>query len=358
MKQFLFLSILLLNCLTIASYCEAKGEEAVSLEMKQYSAVVIRDSFNEDRWGDVWNSDWIQDKNLRVYCENGQLRITGVSGDPVPVCKDHHEFRFTGLVSKPTIARDVVLACKMQVNAPLPTGKTRIRYLAHLCGANPDYFFDTGLAHEPDGREGWLHAPIGYGYPFSHDHHYPFVSLEEIPADKEYTITVIHNASSKMTEGFVVDGTKWRSLGEHRVFLSTTQVELKVDVPYDGVRVDVAFDDMRIYLRPEVAPVRLVLIKPPFPGFPFPGATIAIEDEAGKVVAEGETDLDGEATLTLPSNRLYPMGGSINIQYEGKTVGTGEINASGIDGLYPGDIWKIHAPKAFQSKENGYPIGM
>ncbi|MFH1741399.1 MAG: hypothetical protein ABIH23_20535 [bacterium] len=352
------MSALLIVCAAIGVDEMAKAEEPAVLSAEQISAVILCDDFNGDQWGQAWNSDWIQDKNLRVYCEDGKLRVTGVSGDPVPVCKDHHEFRFSGLVSKRSTARDVVLACKMEVLSELPKGQTRARYLVHLCGASPDYFLDTGLAYEPDGREGWLHVPIAEGYPFSHDHKYPFIPLDQIPPNKEYTIVIDHNASTKLTRGYVVDGDTWHSLGEHRVFLSTTQVEIKVDVPYDGVKVDVAYDDARIYLRPENAPVRFVLIKPPFPGFPFPNAIVTFSDKSGAVVAKGQTDRDGEALLVFPSNRLYPMDGTVKITYEGDLVGIAEIDANGVQGLYPGDVWKIRAPEKYKFEGKGYPMGM
>ena len=117
-------------------------------------------------------------------------------------------------------------------------------------------------------------------------------------------------------------------------------------------------DNMRIYRRPENAPARFVLIRPPFPGFPFRGARMALLDESGAAVAKGKTDRDGEAALTLPSNRLYPMGGKLVVSFQGETVGVLDIQARGVEGLYPGDIWKIGAPAAYTSDEEGYPQGV
>jgi len=334
------------------------GGEPPSLTASQTSRVILRDDFNSGEWGEGWRGEWVQDRNLRVYCEDGRLRVKGISGDPVPVCADHHEFRFTGLVSKQSADRDVVLACKMQVLTPLPNGKTRVRYLVHLCGAQPDYFFDTGMAHEPDGREGWLHVPIAHGFPFSHDHDYPYVSFEEIPFGGEHTVVVEHDAETKLTRGYVVDGGGWHPLGEYRAYLATTQVELKVDVPYDGVEVDVAYNDVRIYARPQNAPVRFVVIRPPFPGFPFADLDVVFRDESGATIAEGKTDRDGEAALLFPSDRLYPMGGEAEFSLNGESIGLARIESHGVDGLYPGDIWKIDVPERFRVEGEGYPMGM
>ena len=326
-----------------------------SLPLSQTCAAVLRDDFRNDQWNkDLW-TPWKQDNNLRVYCKDDALRVTGTSGDPVPVCTNHHEFRFTGLVSRQHIQRDVVLACDMTVLAPLPTGPTRARYLVHLCGANPDYFFDTGLGHEPDGRNGWMFVPIGEGYPFSHDHQWPFRSLDEIPPEGLRTIVTEHDAATKATRAYVVSGSTWHPLGEHRVFLTTTQVEIKVDVPYDGIEVDVAYDNVRIYPRPQNAPARFVLIRPPFPGFPLPNARVTLLDTDGEILASGTSDSDGEAALTLPADRLYPLGGTLRIEFNGEIAGEGAIKAGGVEGLYPGDIWRVSMPDRFREERQGYP---
>jgi hypothetical protein len=246
----------------------------------------------------------------------------------------------------------------MRVLAPLPQDARRARYLTHLCGATPDYFVDFGLSHEPDGRQGWFYVPIADGYPFSHDFQAPFLSLEEIRPDQEHTFVIEHEAATKLTRGFVVDGDLWRSLGEHRLFMSTTQVELKVDVPYDGVPVDVAYDDARLYLRPETAPARFVLLKPPFPYFPFPSAVVEFKDDADRPIATAQTDANGEATIPLPGRRLYPMGGTVKVAFGGKDLGGATIEARGVEGLYPGDVWVIFAPDEYKVTDRGYPMGM
>lgn len=335
----------------------AMMEPESPLDAEQTCGALLREDFNGDTWGASW-SPWIQDNNVQVVCRDGKLEITGVTGDPAPECRDHHEFRFVGLVSKRFPKRDVVLACDMQVLAPLPEGNVRVRFLAHLCGARPDYFVDTGLAHEPDGREGWLHVPIAEGYPVSHDHQWPFVSLDRISAEGPHTMAIDHDPASKRTRGYVVDGDRWHLLGKPRVFLATTQVEIKVDVPYDGVRVGVAYDNVRLYPRPETTPVWFILVRPPFPGYPFRGAKVVFRDGAGSVVGQGKTDGDGEAEVKLPSDRLYPLGGRVEIVFEGKPVGTAPILASGVDGLYPGDVWKIRAPDLYKVNGGGYPHGM
>jgi len=321
------------------------------------TGALLRDDFNANRWGPEWKL-WVQDEALKVYCKDGELRVSGVSAKPVPVCADHHEFRFVGLVSKNFVQRDVVLACKMRVLTTLPKGNTRVRYLVHLCGAVPDYFVDAGLSHEPDGRDGWLFEPIADGYPFSHDHKGPRLSIKEIAPYTEHVIAIEHNAASKLTRGFIVNGDLWQSIGEHKLFLSTTQAELKVDVPYDGVRVDVAYDDARLYPRPGTAPVRFVLLKPPFPFFPFPQATVRFLDDKGNEIGKAQTNADGEVAINLPAKRLYPIGGKVEVTVKGKVIGVATIKAHGVDGLYPGDVWTIFAPDEFKVTDRGYPLGM
>lgn len=318
---------------------------------------LLRDDFARE-WQNYWREVWVQDTALKVYCKDGRLRISGISGKPVPVCADHHEFRFTGLVSRNFVQRDVVLACQMQVLAPLPQRPVRARYLVHLCGAMPDYFVDQGISHEPDDRRGWFFAPIADGYPFSHDHQVPFVSVDELAPDKEHLLVIEHRADNHQTLGWVIDAGVRRPLGEARIFMSATQIELKVDVPYDGVQVDVAYDNVRLYPRPEIALARFVLLKPPFPYFPFPNAVLVVSDTNGKVIARMQTDAFGEAACALPSERVYPIGVTVSVETEGKQMGVATIQASDIDGLYPGDVWVIIAPDEFKVADRGYPMGM
>jgi hypothetical protein len=96
----------------------------------------------------------------------------------------------------------------------------------------------------------------------------------------------------------------WRSVGEpERLFLSSVQVELKVNIPQDGLDVEAAFDDCRLYPMPERAPIRILVYKFPQPKFSFPGVTVTLLHQE-KSLGSCVTGADGICTIPLSSS-LY-----------------------------------------------------
>ncbi|NQU10208.1 hypothetical protein HQ590_05430, partial [bacterium] len=195
-------------------------------------------------------------------------------------------------------------------------------------------------------------------HPVTHDFAGPPVPLSQAKHDQQHTLAIDYDPATTLCRAFLVDGDTWTPLGEHRLYLSTVQAELKVDVPYDGVTVDVAFDNMRLYPRPQTNPVRIVAMKPPFPGFPFRGVRVSLADERGNPLGgPATTDANGEVSIRLPADRLYPAGGEVLLRYRGKVIGTAPIKAAGVNGLYPGDVWVITAPDEYKYEGKTYPLG-
>jgi hypothetical protein len=269
--------------------------------------------------------------------------ISGQTGDVRQIPKTAG-FRFTGVVSRKRVSpADAILVARMKVPRGLRASGGLERYMVHFCGATPDYFTEVVFGRDRDGRRGWSFLA---GSQFGHNTDYTPTPVGEWDPSEYQLVKIDYDVSRQVSSAHVWSrpGRAWRSIGTpQKVFLSSVQVELKVNLPQDGIKIEAMFDDCRLYPRPETAPVRILVYKYPHPGFVFPGATVTVRHQ-GETLGSCVTDGDGICSIRLPSHLTYPIDGRIHLSMEREDFGWAVIPSSGVQGLYPGDLWVINAP--------------
>jgi hypothetical protein len=141
-------------------------------------------------------------------------------------------------------------------------------------------------------------------------------------------------------------GGKWLHVGGPRhAWLNVKRLELKVLHGVPGYKLDLEFDDARLYPHPTDHPVRVALwvhdSRDPRRTWPF---TVKLVSEDGKrVLAAAGGGPGGDLfDLTLPADLLYPVAARIQVFRGERLDAEFPIEARGVDGLYPGDIWHLY----------------
>ncbi len=292
---------------------------------------------------------WQQDGGLTVQHKDGHLVIAGRTGD-VREIPPTAGFRFTGLVSKVRFQpADAVLVAKMKVPGGIQSTSGMERYNVHFCAASPDYFTEVILGRDRDGRSGWSFLS---GSQYGHNTDYIPTPIGEWDPKQFQTIKIDYDSASQVSRGWLwsSESRSWKPAGAQQdIFLSAVQVELKVNIPQNGLNVEARFDDCRLYRKPESAPVKILVYRYPVPTFSFPGVSVSLYEADGKtLIGKGLTDANGMCSIALSGSLTYPIAAVIKLQHAGEDLGSAKIQSSGVEGLYPGDLWVVNAPGRFK----------
>ena len=309
--------------------------------------VLIADDFNEAKLdASTWRI-WQQDAGLTVEQKEGELVISGRTGKARGAAPEAGH-RFTGIVSQKRFAPpDAVLLAKLKVPGGLKAAAGLERYMVHFCGAVPDYYTELVLGRERDGRRGWW---VLSSSQYERAADLTPVAVETWNPGEPQLVKIEYDSAAQVSRAWMRGGNgEWRLIGEpQQLFLSAVQVELKVNIPQNGVETEARFDDCRLYRKPESAPVKILVHKLPSPGYVFPGVTVSLYRDDGVTLAgKGVTDRNGTVSLQLSSREIYPMGGWIHLEWNGQDLGRARVPAAGVQGIYPGDLWVVNAPARF-----------
>lgn len=248
-----------------------------------------------------------------------------------------------GVVSRRFPTADVVAVMRMQaVWLPVSQGG-EWNSMLHVCSAIPDHFSEVRFGSLREGGYGWSF--------FSKDEQTTFSGA--IPAfgdeaTRFYTVKVERDGPSRVMTGYV-EGTKgWVKLGEARdTHLFSARVEIKTAGNTDGVDLDTRFDDIRLYPHPDRNPMRFVVTSS-FPRFAYPvsgaeslGLKLYRADGI-TLIGEGKRAADSAFEVPLSRELTFPIGAVIKLFRDGGEVGSARITATGVEGLYPGDVWAVN----------------
>jgi len=162
---------------------------------------------------------------------------------------------------------------------------------------------------------------------------------------------IVHDGTTHAGQNYLIQAGAWDRVGPpHKIKMNHSHVELKVDVAVPDVRVEVDFDDVRLYPSPARHPVTVVVDSPlnrtrTRPEYAIDKLKVRlIEKDSKQVLGEGVTDEGGQAEVTLRSDVIYPVAARIEISNDAQVLVTSTIRRKGIRGLYPSDVWVIRLP--------------
>ncbi len=152
-------------------------------------------------------------------------------------------------------------------------------------------------------------------------------------------------------------GERWVQLGKALpLFRSLTAVELKtINVtPLHGAYREARFDDCRLYPNPKRNPIRLVLTSanpklhqgPQNYDLPYLGPKLRValySYDGSQRISEGHTDQNGMVLLSVDTLVwvAFPVSAMFRIFRGDEELARSRIEASGVDGVYPGDVWVL-----------------
>ncbi len=347
---------------------------------------LLRDNFDAGVIdGNLWNVA-VEDPGIRVTVESGELCIRGTSAripEAVLSNKEVKLWRFAGLASRTFSQTDVVLAVRVKMPSGISNEPGLHGVSIHLCGVTPDTYPEVlfgkveGKATEqilhryakdtpddvpyPDAR-GWFLGVINQD---QGDDHY-LISGQPMPqqGDEErnfHEVVVEYDGEQRLARAFLKLGERWVPLGKAEPLIrGLSQVELKlIDVtPLHGAYREARFDDCRLYPNPRHNPVRLIAVDdhpkqfPALTGAPYGmryrGQRLRVAlytRDLGAKISEAYTDQYGMVDLSVysPAWIAFPVSAVLRLFLAGKEIARATIEAHGIDGLYPGDVWVLDA---------------
>jgi hypothetical protein len=153
---------------------------------------------------------------------------------------------------------------------------------------------------------------------------------------------IVHDGTTHAAQNYLIQTGVQKPVGPaHTIKMNHSHVELKVDVGVPDVRVEVDFDDVRLYLSPSRHPVTIVVDGPlnrtrTAPAYPIEKLKVRLlEADSKQVLGEGVTDDGGQAQVTLKSEVIYPVAARIEVSNDVEMLLTSSIAQEGVRGLYP-----------------------
>jgi hypothetical protein len=364
------LALLVVASCALVMTTSAAPESIPEIEMKQVCGALLRDSFSSATLDtSIWTVD-SRDPGIKVEIENGELCVHGTgsafSEEALrnnPVLLQH----WAGVWSRPFAQTDVELAVRVKIPSGIAPEPGSHVVNVHLCGIHPDAYPEIlfgkleststkRLIEKYNGLKN-LPWPDARGWWFSVVQGTPTWQKvgEAIPdwgdeATRFHEVVVGYDEPTRMAHARIHREGKWLQLGEDRfVSRGATMVELKMISMTDqpGFHREARFDDCRLYLNPRRNPIRLIVTSGRLP-YRGPALRAELRDREGKkVISQADVDREGMAYLNVNDDAwvCFPVSATIRL-YDGETeVGRGVIDAAGIRGLYPGDVWVIDAQK-------------
>jgi hypothetical protein len=162
---------------------------------------------------------------------------------------------------------------------------------------------------------------------------------------------MVHDGTTRVSQNYLVRAGAWQPVGPpHRIKMNHSHVELKVDVAVPGVRVEVDFDDVRLYPGSSRHPMTIV-VDSPFdrtrtrPAYPIENLKVRlVEPDSKQLLGEGLTDEGGQAQVTLRADVIFPVAARIEVRDDVQMLLTATISREGVRGLYPSDVWVVRLP--------------
>jgi len=315
----------------------------------------------------IWQTN-TSDPGMRVEIERGELCIRGTCAK-IPDAelrtnggKFAHDIR---VQSHPIAVVDADVAVRVKMPSGIAPDPGAHTVNVHLCGIQPDCYSEVvfgKLESKPMvewGREylhiqrlyqdarGWWFAivdqdPGRYWWRVSGD------PLPQLGDEREnfHDVLVTYDEPTRLSRGYLKTGERWVQLGEaERVIRGLSRVELKIIdcTPLGGNYREARFADYRFYPNPKRNPARFVVRNDTEP---YRGRRLRIglytRDHTHRV-SEANTDEDGIAHLSVdtPAWLAFPVSAAISIFGGEREVARGAVDARGIYGLYPGDVWEL-----------------
>lgn len=320
------------------------------------SGAILAESFDEDdidrtRWR-VWQKT---PERSKVYQKDGRLNIEATG-----------RISMEGLWGL-TIAKykDVVLAADMDIRS---VGPSPHQLCLHLCGSDsvfsPDNWVELQMVDLGDSLLFTPRAslPVGIDKRLGQSLKLPYHDEQGMQC------RVVLNGATNLTELSVNTKAGWQQICDPiELPLRTIHTEIK----FNGQRIskkpgdtqsEAWFDNVRIYPRHESHHVGILLKRsdggpvffrtgwpPTITGpdgkeRPITDLIIELRTAEGMLVSSVSAPSFGFYLLPLrdaPWN-LYPVNAEIRILLDGKIVGSSvKIESSGVDGLYPDDVYEI-----------------
>ncbi len=270
---------------------------------------------------------WNADPGITVGVIDGALHVRGTSTH----ASGHN---FNGFLSAPIAATDVVVIADVSCVAQDPDaaastddGREALA-MVHLCGTSPDWFHEAAFEPASAGGLAWTHRARSTGK-----------TVARAPASpaRSFRVKLAHDSATELGRAWIDAGQGWEEIGAGlTVPLPSVKLELKANLIGPGLSVDTSFDNVRLYPRPEVAPVRLLA----FVGGRGDAADLALDVHLGDEAAPWmSTTLDrfGRARFTLPPERDYPVTARFVFTTPDGISWEETLVADEVRGLYPGD---------------------
>ena len=327
---------------------------------------LLRDDFNSSTINQaVWNAS-SQDPGVRVEIDGGELCLRGTSA---PLSKDVLAenpgalYRYAGLYSRAFPQVDAALAVRVKMPSGISSEPGNHVVNVHLCGVHPDCYSEVlfgkvdakvneknlkeylGWEQRYQDARGWWfnivnQEPGGYAWRVSGQ------PLAEQGNERErfYDVLVDYDEPSRLSRGFLKVGEQWVQLGKaESVIRGISVIELKITnvTPLHGAFREARFDDCRLYPNPRRNPIRFVVQEG---GQPYRGPRLRVAlytQEGTRKVSEGETDQQGMGYLSVAESSwvAFPVSAMVRISQQGKEIARSIIEAKGVEGLYPSDVW-------------------
>ncbi|MBM3215759.1 hypothetical protein FJZ36_12680 [Candidatus Poribacteria bacterium] len=187
------------------------------------------------------------------------------------------------------------------------------------------------------GSEGWYQdspaAPLRTA---------PSVSVIPPAGDESSVFRTVRVAFSRwqdVVETHVLHGAEWIWVGEARSRRDAMRAALTAKASGVGVAVDVRFRNVRIYAAHD--PVRVLVGS----GDAMRDSVVVLSSPDGnEALAEARVGSDGAALLMLPEDAVFPMSGTLSVCIRGRALDQRRIEASGVEGIYPGDVYSAMVP--------------
>ena len=328
----------------------------------------LRDDFNSGRIDPaIWRT-WVNDPGFRVEIDRGELCLRGTSAQlPEAELRKNAALlaRYVGVYSQPRAQVDVHVAVGVKMPSGIASDPGAHVVNVHLCGVEPDCYAEVLFGKlESKPLEKWAKDYNGFRCPYQDARGWWFSITNQDPGrywwrvsgrplpelgDERTTfhdVLVTYDEPTRLSRGFVKAGERWVQLGEpEHVILGFSRVELKLTdpTPLFGTYREARFNDFRLYPNPKRNPIRFVVRAK---AAPYRGPTLRVAlytpDRAHRV-SEGYTDQDGIAYLSVSSPHwlAFPVSAMVRIFQGAREIGKASIEAQGVKGLYPGDVWEF-----------------
>jgi hypothetical protein len=289
---------------------------------------------------------WRLDPAVAVEPTAGGLLISGTTSV--------EKRAFSGLVSRRLSPADAVLACDVRVPSDLSQQGT-YGFVVHLCNRLvgdevrtleiPDNNSEIAFGRMGE-RVGWFH----WWYDQTGGTFHKWQAEEEArrpfgdEGERWHTVAVEYDEPTRTSRAWLWTDARWEQVGRDRRFRKLcSSIELKIDAQRAGLSLAFLLRNCRLYPHPARTPVTVYVGGQ---SAPARGATVSLLSGEGVILGHAQADGDGIAHLLLPAVTCYPARGRFRVESEGKASESAAVEASGVEGIYPGDVYALETGEA------------